>query len=166
MAIDYLKNGKSPGADSIPAELKKTCKPILSPDIAHVLNYIIGAGDFPAAWAEGLRSAVFKSGSRMDTDNYRGITVLPIMEKIFEIIVYHRLNFANEAFHKMAASSMAVGPPIIYLICKVWSNVSCAFETTLSCVLLTSQKRSIWLTAIFRSIRLWKVVGMAQSLIH
>ena len=101
MAIDYLKNGKSPGVDSIPAEFIKTCKPILSPEIAHVLNYIIGAGDFPAAWSEGLRSAVFKSGSRMDTDNYRGITVLPIMEKIFEIIVYHKLHFANEAFHKI-----------------------------------------------------------------
>ena len=100
-AIDYLKNGKSPGMDCIPAEFIKSCKSILSSDITNVLNYIIGVGNFPTQWAEGLRSAVFKSGSRMDTDNYRGITVLPIMEKIFEIIVYRRLSFANEAFNKI-----------------------------------------------------------------
>ena len=101
MAIDYLKNGKSPGIDSISAEFIKSCKSILSPDITHILNYIIGTRKFPAAWTEGLRSAVFKAGSRMETDNYRGITVLPIMEKIFEIIVYHRLSFTNEAYNKI-----------------------------------------------------------------
>ena len=101
MAIDYLKNGKSPGIDSTSAIFIKSCKSILSPDITHILNYIIGTRKFPAAWTEGLRSAVFKAGSRMDTDNYRGITVLPIMEKIFEIIVYHRLSFTNEAYIKI-----------------------------------------------------------------
>ena len=99
-AIDYLKNNKSPGIDSIPAELIKCCKSILAVDITLVLNYVIGQRDFPELWTEGLRSDVFKSGCKLDTGNYRGITVLPIIEKIFEIIVYHRLSFANEAFDK------------------------------------------------------------------
>ena len=29
-------------------------------------------------WTEGLKSAVFKSGSKLSTGNYRGITILPI----------------------------------------------------------------------------------------
>ena len=99
-AIDYLKNNKSPGIDSIPAEFVKSCKSTLSSDITLVLNYIIGLRDFPKIWTEGLRSSVFKSGSRLDTGNYRGITILPIIEKIFEIIVYRRLSFANDAFDK------------------------------------------------------------------
>ena len=99
-AIDYLKNNKSPGIDGIPAEFLKCCKSTLSPDITIVLNHIIYLKDFPDMWTEGLKSAVFKSGSKLSTDNYRGITVLPIFEKIFEIIVYHRLSFANEAFAK------------------------------------------------------------------
>ena len=100
MAIDCLKNGKSPGTDGIPAEFVKSCKSILSSDITNILNYIIGPRDFPTSWAEGLRSAIFKCGSRLDAGNYRGITVLPVMEKIFETIVYRRLSFANEAFDK------------------------------------------------------------------
>ena len=99
-AIDYLKNNKSPGVDGIPSEFIKICKSDLSSDIVLVLNYIIGLRDFPKIWTEGLRSTVFKSGSRLDTGNYRGITILPIIEKIFEIIVYRRLSFANDAFDK------------------------------------------------------------------
>ena len=99
-AIEYLKNNKSPGIDGIPAEFLKYCKSTLSPDITIVLNYIIYQKDFPELWTEGLKSAVFKSGSRLNTGNYRGITILPIFEKIFEIIVYHRLSFADEAFDK------------------------------------------------------------------
>ena len=95
----YTTN-KSPGIDSIPAEFVKSCKYTLSSDITLVLNYIIGLRDFPKAWAEGLRSSVFKSGSRLDAGNYRGITILPIIEKIFEIIVYRRLSFGNDAFDK------------------------------------------------------------------
>ena len=34
----------------------------------------------------------------MNTDNYRGITVLPIFEKIFEIAVQNRIEFIDEAF--------------------------------------------------------------------
>ena len=98
--IDYLKLNKSPGIDSIPAEFAKSCKSTLSSDITLVLNYIIGLRDFPKIWTEGLRSSVFKSGSRLDTGNYRGITILPIIEKIFEIKVYRRLSFANDAFDK------------------------------------------------------------------
>ena len=99
-AIDYLKNGKSPGIDGIPAEFIKCCKCTLSPDITLILNYIIGLRDFPTLWTEGLKSVLFKSGSRLDTGNYRGITILPIIEKIFETVVYHRLSFANDAFNK------------------------------------------------------------------
>ena len=48
-------------------------------------------------WTEGLRSAVFKSGKYNVVNNYRGITILPIMEKIFELAAYRRLTFVNEA---------------------------------------------------------------------
>ena len=95
MAIDYLKNDESPGIDGISVEFIKSCKSLLSPDITNILNYIIRARHFRTAWTEGLRSTVFKAVSRLDTDKYRGIIVLPIMENIFEIIVYHRLSLTS-----------------------------------------------------------------------
>ena len=39
----------------------------------------------------------FKSGKHNFVNNYRGITILPIMENIFELAVYWRFTFANES---------------------------------------------------------------------
>ena len=55
------------------------------------------------AWplCEGLRSAIYKSGGKEIPENYRGITILPVLEKVFEIAVYKRIGFVNEAFCKV-----------------------------------------------------------------
>ena len=96
--IDSLKTNRSPGNDCIPAEFNKACKTYLSPIITTVFNYKIDHRDFPEIWTSGIRSAVFKSVKRNIVDNFRGLTILPMMEKIFELVVYRRLAFVNEAF--------------------------------------------------------------------
>ena len=100
-AIDYLKNNKSPGCDNIPAEFIKYCKEILLEDLTTIFNNIIESRDFPDIWAEGLRSVIFKAGQRNIVKNYRGMTVLSIFAKLFEILVHSRMTFLNEAFCKV-----------------------------------------------------------------
>ena len=99
-SINTLRNNKSPGIDCIPSEFWKHCRDIISEDITELFNYIIETREFPETRAEGLRSPIFKSGVKMETCNYRGITVLPIFEKIFEITVQKRREFVNDAFRK------------------------------------------------------------------
>ena len=100
-AIECLKNNKAPGMDCKPAEMIKYCKDILCEPLTVVFNYIIEQRDFPQCWAEGIRSSIYKAGRRDIAENYRGITILPIIEKIFEVAVYKRLTFVNEAFDKV-----------------------------------------------------------------
>ena len=100
-SINYLKNNKSPGIDAIPAEIIKHCKHDIARHVTNAFNYIIEKREFPESWSEGLRSAIHKSGKTNKVENYRGITILPILEKIFEIAVYKRLSFVNEAFNKI-----------------------------------------------------------------
>ena len=120
-AIDYLRNNKAPGCDNIPAEFIKYCKELVAEDLTTVLNYIIELRDFPEIWAEGLRSVIFKSGQRNVVKNYRGITILAIFAKIFEILAHNRLTFLNEAFCKIDEFSGgfwgAVGRLTIYSYC-------------------------------------------------
>ena len=97
-AIDSLKNNKAFGRDMIPAEFIKHNKCAIMDDLCMVLNYIIEQEEFPESWAEGIRTSIHKSGAISDPCNHRGITVLPIFEKVFEIIVQRRLEFINEAF--------------------------------------------------------------------
>ena len=68
-SINYLKNNKSPGIDNIPAEFIKECKNEVAVHLTDALNYIIEKRDFPVAWSEGIRSAIFKSGRREIAEN-------------------------------------------------------------------------------------------------
>ena len=99
-SIYLLHNNKSPGIDCTPSEFFKHCREVLSDDITQMLNYIIEHRDFPETWTEGLCSTIFKSGAKLETVNYRSITVLPIFEKVFEIAVQKRLESVSEAFTK------------------------------------------------------------------
>ena len=93
-----LKSNKAPGIDY--AEFLKAGVDIISYDIAELFTYMIEDRDFPERWGIGLRNPMYKSGIKIDTNNYRGITVLPVLEKLFEISVQRRLEFVIEAFGK------------------------------------------------------------------
>ena len=100
-AFDKLKTKKSAGIDGLPAEFLKECRETLTPHITIAINYIIECRCFPTDWSSGIRSAIHKQGKRNIVDNYRGITILPIMEKIFETVINNRLVFLNEAFDEI-----------------------------------------------------------------
>ena len=96
--INKLHNNKAPGSDLIPAEFIKFCKNTLTADICKLFNYILEKREFPDLWGEGFRTAVYKSGARLDPNNYRGITILSIFTKMFEMAFHDRLLFICEAY--------------------------------------------------------------------
>ena len=98
MCIESLKSKKSPGIDLIPAEFIKSCSRKMAEDITILFNYIIEERQFPNLWCEGLRNPIHKKGAKQEVKNYRGITVLPIFEKLFELAVQRRLEFIDDAF--------------------------------------------------------------------
>ena len=100
-AINSLQSNKSHGIDVIPADFLKYCEDVLLDDIQYSFNYIIDNQNFPETWAEGLRTPVYKNGDQYQPENYRGVTVQSILEKVFEIAVCNRLIFVNEAFEKI-----------------------------------------------------------------
>ena len=99
LAIDLLKTGRSAGADFLPPEFIKHLKEDLKCDITDIFNYIIEKRTFPKKWAEGIKSSIYKAGDKTNPNNYRGITVPRIFEKIFEQVIMNRLQFLNEAFN-------------------------------------------------------------------
>ena len=134
-----------------------------------MLKYITRMRDFPKLWTEGLRSAVFKSGFRLNAGNYRGITILPIIEKIFEIVVYNRLSFANKALDKEDKYNGGFRAGCrtsddIFILHGLIQRQLWTTGQTLLCALLTLPKHLISTTVIFYSTELWKVAGMALSL--
>ena len=56
--------------------------------LTHIINLVIRKGIIPADWKCARVSAIYKHDSKLDLNNYRPISVLPVVSKIFEKVVF------------------------------------------------------------------------------
>ena len=87
-----LKNNKSSGLDQIINEYIKNCpKPVIML-IVKLFNIIFKSGVVPSEWCKGLINPLYKNkGSSKCVDNYRGITLLSCLGKLFTSVLNSRL---------------------------------------------------------------------------
>lgn len=92
-AIKNLKNAKAPGLDQIINEHIKASKNAFLPIYYKLFNIILDSGVFPEQWSVGCIKPVYKNkGDSLDPRNYRPITVLSCLGKLFTSILNDRLN--------------------------------------------------------------------------
>ena len=70
-----LENNKASAQDLIKNEMTKSALPVLIKQIVKVFNIIFLPGQFLQSWTEGIIVPVHKQGSKLDANNYRGITL-------------------------------------------------------------------------------------------
>ena len=91
--IKKLKNGKSPGSDNIIGEYLKNSPEILIETIVNLFNLVLKTGVVPSNWCVGIIIPLFKNkGSVNNVDNYRGITLLSVIGKLFTSSLNERLS--------------------------------------------------------------------------
>ena len=96
ISLKKLKNKKAPGSDGISAEfLKSTEKELVLP-LTLLFNYVLQSGEYPTDWCQGIINPLHKKGCTENPDNYRKITVLPALGKLFESILTTRLSAKND----------------------------------------------------------------------
>lgn len=78
---------KGSGPDKISPILLKNCAVSLSFPLLNVFNQSLSTGIFPTRWKTSYITPIFKSGSRSNVENYRGVAILPTIGKLFEAIV-------------------------------------------------------------------------------
>ena len=82
---------KATGLDRIPCKLLKLSSSIVGPSLAYIFKSCIDAEIFPNEWKIAKVTPLFKKGSKRELGKYRPISVLPLVSKIFEKIIYHQL---------------------------------------------------------------------------
>jgi hypothetical protein len=89
--IDTLHTGRACGPDLLPNEILVYGRDILAPYLCTLFNYVFDAGIFPETWSEGYITPLLKKGSIHVADNYRGITLLSCLGKLFTKVLNSRL---------------------------------------------------------------------------
>ena len=91
-AIRNLKSGKSAGFGGILNEYIKCTQNILMPLYSKLLNIIFETGTLPDTWLEGrIRPILKNKADKSKPVNYRPITVLSCLSKLFTSILNNRL---------------------------------------------------------------------------
>ena len=90
--ITNLDSSKASGPDCIPAVVLKNCEPELSYILAKLFNKCLKESCFPDCWKVSSVVPVFKNvGERSTAKNYRPVSLLSVVSKVFEKLVNNRI---------------------------------------------------------------------------
>ena len=81
-----LKRSKSPGLDDIPPSLLKDAENCLAEPLTYLIN--MHRAGISNEWKQAKVLPLFKSGNATELDNYRPISILPILSKVLERVVH------------------------------------------------------------------------------
>ena len=102
-----LKNNKAIGFDSISNEMLKHSNDKLTSAILKLFNFVLQSSNYPAVWARGIISPIYKSGDTSVCSNYRGINVSSCLGKLFSTILNQRLR--NHALNRKLIPENQIG---------------------------------------------------------
>ena len=99
--IRRLSSKKTVQETDIPVKILKENADFFAQNICRQFNEVICSSKFLATFKFGDITPVFKKGNRNQKDNYRPISILPIISKIFEKLICRQLsNHFDNIFSK------------------------------------------------------------------
>ena len=90
--INKLKNNKSSGIDNIINEFLKYSPVNYKKLLVKLFNIILRTGIIPTEWCISFISPIYKNkGEKNDPNNYRGISIISCLGKLFTALINDRL---------------------------------------------------------------------------
>lgn len=94
--IKQLRNSKACGEDEIKVQHIKAVAQLICQPLSHICNLIMSTGVFPDKLKIAKVSVIYKKGDLNDLNNYRPISVLPVISKVIEQLINIRIyNFCK-----------------------------------------------------------------------
>ena len=101
MVITNMDSSKAYQTDNIPPKILKQNDDICSVILSSDLNRCIENGKFPNNLKNAYITPTFKKGDRLLKSNYRPVSILPTLSKIYEKLLYQQIyEYFNCIFSK------------------------------------------------------------------
>jgi hypothetical protein len=123
-ALKRLNNGRSAGYAGFPSELYRYAvyippadsgeqpRNVLVPALTSVMNAVLRTSHVPSDWCLSIITPVYKSGSRLDVNNYRPIAVGEPLARLLAVLLNERLSKYLENNHLLSDSQAGFRPVV------------------------------------------------------
>ena len=82
-AVSRLKNGKACGVDGVVGEVLKHGGEWMVASLWKMCRRVFGEGEMPPQWSKAIKVPVRKKGKGESFDDYRGVSLLSVVGKVF-----------------------------------------------------------------------------------
>jgi hypothetical protein len=91
--LRHLNVSKGTGLDKIPAKVLRIAADIIAPSLTYIFNLSLSTGVFVENWKDAKVIPIYnyKEGNKRTLGNYRPISILPIISKVFEKEIFTQL---------------------------------------------------------------------------
>ena len=173
-SIKKLNKGKAAGFDTITAEhLQHTGKEFIDL-LAGLFNRLIQIEHVPRNFKIGTQIPLYKGKNTcsLDPNNYRGITLLTSLNKVFEIIVWHRMKdwWETERVISNLQGACKPGMSCIHSALVLQEAISVGLGTGRKVLVayydVAKAFDSVWIDGLFYQLRKMGVVGRVWRLLY
>ena len=102
--LDHLNPRKAVGVDGISPRILRLGSPVLAEKVTNLINFCILNRSLPSEWKQAHLTPVFKRGVDTDKANYRPVSILTSLSKVFEKVIYDQ---TWNAFHNVLSSNLS-----------------------------------------------------------
>ena len=122
-AVRKLKSHTSIGCDLIPNYVIKACSSYLAPSLADIFNLSLKEGIYPDEWKAAYIVPIHKREDSTVLPNYRPITILNTMARLFESIVCEHLQFNLKHVFKEEQHGFIQGKSVVTNLCQITNTI-------------------------------------------
>ena len=157
LAVNKLHSKKACGMDGISAEHLKYGGKSLVSVLRTLFNWIIGLEQIPTNFRRGIQIPLYKGKNSccLDMNNYRGITLLTNFSKIFENLVWARLEdwWSKDSVITDLQGACRKGQSCVHTAYLLQETVSTALETSNNVIVayydVSKAFDTVWVEGLF-----------------
>ena len=149
--INSLDASKSCGPDRVPTRLLKMTAIYIAEPLSKIFNKSIATGTYPSIWKRAKVKPVFKGkGSPSDLKNYRPISLLPCLSKIFEKLIFKKIYEHITTHHLLTDNQSGYRPghntqlQLVYLTDKLYKSLDQSEDFTVVYLDISRYFEKIW----------------------
>ena len=128
-----LSPHKACGPDNLSARVIRECAVELSVPITKICKLSLDQGVFPRAWKRANIVPIYKKGSKTCATNYRSVSLLPLLSKVLERIVFTELFHHVQTVISEQQHGFIPGRSCATNLCtmlhEAWTNISAGSQT-------------------------------------